>query len=122
MKLKFVKNQDHILDTKTMNFQMSNFNVFFQMVLVYYGITLRCLRPREQLLRNHKTQRHAGFFLKIPQLSWMKNCSRHADLFVCSPEPLQERYPHPKCENFNTSSQIFHSLLLGFFSFLAHMY
>ena len=33
------KNPDHILDTKTLNVQMSNFNVFFQMVLLYYGIT-----------------------------------------------------------------------------------
>ena len=29
-------------------------------------------------------------------------------LFVCSPEPLEERYPHPKYENFNTLSQFSH--------------
>ena len=53
MKLNFVKNPDHILDTKTLNFQMSNFNVFFQMVLVYYGITLRrlvCFERMEKAL------------------------------------------------------------------------
>ena len=49
MKLNFVKNPDHILDTQTLNFQMSNFNVFFQMVLVYYGITLLRLVSFERM-------------------------------------------------------------------------
>ena len=29
-------------------------------------------------------------------------------LFVCLLEPLQGRYPHQKCENFNTLSQFSH--------------
>ena len=33
----------------------------------------------------------------------MKNCSRHADLFVSFQEPLQMRYPTFKCENFNSA-------------------
>ena len=57
------------------------------------------------------------FLQQIPYLSRMKHCSRHANLlFVCSPESLQVRYPHPKCENFNTLSQFSHCLLQGFLS------
>ena len=38
----------------------------------------------ERLLRrNYKAQRHAVFFKKIAHLPSVKNCSRHADLFVC---------------------------------------
>ena len=50
----------------------------------------------------------------------MINRKIHADLLVCSSEPLQVRYPHRKCENLDT--QISHSLLKGFFSNLAYMY
>ena len=53
MKLNFVKNPDHTLYTKTLNFQMSNFNVFFQMVLLYYGSTLQrlvCFERMEKAL------------------------------------------------------------------------
>ena len=58
MKLNFVKNPDHILDTKTLNFQMSNFNVFFQVVLVYYGITLRRLVCFERMEKDCYFLRH----------------------------------------------------------------
>ena len=95
MKLNFMENPDHILVTKTLNFQMSNFNVFFQMVLVYYGITLRHLRE-QLLLQNHKTQRHT-VYIKIPELSWMKNCSRRADLFIrLFPRAITREVPPPK--------------------------
>ena len=43
-------------------------------------------------------------------------------LFVCLLETLQGRYPHQKCENFNTLSQFFQWLLQAFLSFLAYMY
>ena len=43
-------------------------------------------------------------------------------LFICSPEPLQVRYPHPKCEHFNTLLQFSHSLLQEFLSYLAYIY
>ena len=37
----------------------------------------------------------------------------HICLFVCLTEPLQARYPHPKCENFNTLSPFSHILLFS---------
>ena len=45
-------------------------------------------RPRDML-----------FLLKDTLSIENEKCSRDANLFVCSPEPLQVRYPHPKCEN-----------------------
>ena len=42
--------------------------------------------------------------------------------FVCLLETLQVRYPHQKCENFNTLSQFSHRLLQGFLSYHAYMY
>ena len=42
--------------------------------------------------------------------------------FVYFSEPLQVRYTHPNCENFNTLSQFSHSLLQEFLSYLAYMY
>ena len=45
-------------------------------------------------------------------LSRMKNCSRHADLFVrLFARAIKVRYPHPKCENFNTLLHFSHLLL-----------
>ena len=40
--------------------------------------------------------------------------------FVYSPEPLQMRYRHLKCENDNTLSQFSHSLFQGF-SLILHI-
>ena len=40
---------------------------------------------------------------------------------VCSPQPLEERYPHPKYENFNTLSHFSHWLLQGFLSYLEYV-
>ena len=58
------------------------FFFFFFCQLTNYVITLRRGRTRIQLiLQNYKAQRCA-VFLKIPYLSGMKKCSRHADLFV----------------------------------------
>ena len=58
-------------------------------------------RPRDML-----------FFLKIPYLSRMKNCSRHANLSVrLFARDITRRYPHQKCENFNTLSQFSQRLL-----------
>ena len=115
-----MKNLDHILNTKPLNFQMSNFNVFFQMVLVYYGITLR--RPREQFLQNHKTQIHAVSFkdtLTIVDENLFKACRS-----VLSSVPLShyKRGTPTMYKNFTLLSQISHSLLQGFFSFLTYMY
>ena len=88
------------------------------------SLDLRRSRPHEQLLlQNHKTQRHAVCFKDTSIIEDKKIVQgMQICLFICSPEPLQERYPHPKCENFNTLSQFSHSLLQGFFSFLAYMY
>ena len=91
-----------------------------------YVVTLRRghTRTHEQLLLlNYNTQRHAVFFKRyLNYRGWkivqaMQFCS-----FVCTPKSLQVRYPHPKCENFNPLSQFSHSLLQGFFSYLAYMY
>ena len=76
-------------------------------VSCYYVVTLRhghtCLRPCDQLLQNYKVQRYAVFFkdtLTIEDEKLFKACKS-----VCLLEPLQVRYPHQKCENFNTLSQ-----------------
>ena len=46
--------------------------------------------------------------------------ARHANLSVRLLEPLQGRYPHQKCENFNTLSQFSQWLLQRFLSYLAY--
>ena len=67
-------------------------------------------RPRDLLLVLKDT-------LTIENYKLFKACRS-----VCSPEPLEERYPHPKCENFNTLSQFSCSLLQEFLSYVACMY
>ena len=86
----------------------------------FYVVTLRRGRPREQLLLlNYKTQRHAVF---LRDTLTIDDEGKQICSFVSSTEPLQVRYPHPKCENFNTLSHFSHSLLQGFFSYPAYMY
>ena len=50
----------------------------------------------------------------IPYLSRMKNCSRHADLFVyLFPRGITSEVPHPKFENFKTLSHFYPTALKG---------
>ena len=67
MKSNFVKNPDHI--------QRSNCNVFFQMVLVYYGITLWCLVCFERME-------------KALNISWKQFAIAHLQLQFLFSQPL----------------------------------
>ena len=75
----------------------------------HYVVTLRRgrPRPREHLLpQNYMAQRYAVFLkdtLTIQDEKLFKACKS-----VCLLEPLQVRYPHQKCENFNNLSQFSH--------------
>ena len=70
-------------------------------------------RPRDML-----------FFFKryLIYRGWQSVQGMQICLFVCLLEPLQGRYPHQKCENFDTLSQFSQWLLQGFLSYLAYMY
>ena len=65
------------MDTKTLNFQMSNFNVFFQMVLLYYGINLRRLVCFERME-------------KALNISWKQFTIPHLQLQFFFSQPLAE--------------------------------
>ena len=66
----------------------------------------------EQLLQKYMAQRHAVSFKKICYLSRIQIVQgMQICLFVCSPEPLQVSYPHPKFGNFNTFN---HNFLLDY--------
>ena len=63
------------------------FFLFLCQLTLWQSLWHRRLRLCEQLLQNNKAQGHAVFFsikipLIIPYLSRMKNCLRHADLFL----------------------------------------
>ena len=79
------------------------FNFFY--VSWHYGITLRhlCMRlPKQLILRNYKAQRHAVNFERyLIYLGWKTVQGLQMCLFVCSPEPLQLRYPLPKVSKFS---------------------
>ena len=86
-------------------------------------ISIRVHKPMNKFSSKNKRPRDMLFLLKDTSsikdekiVQGMQIC-----MFVCFLEPLQVRYPHPKCENFNILLQFF-SLTIERISLLCCMY